>query len=85
MSKKRYRPEEIIAKLWEADDRMEGEVGRRLCCHISADLRGERLNKMQTPRKQLGFWGRKGGFAGGLLTRDFLYSMMTCLSDAPLA
>ena len=40
MSKKRYRPEEIIAKLWETDDRMEGEAGRRPCCHISANLRG---------------------------------------------
>ena len=59
MSKKRYRPEEIIAKLWGTDDRMEEEVGRRLCCHISADLRGERLNKMQTPRKQRPFERRR--------------------------
>ena len=40
---------------------------------------------LQTPRKQLAFWGRKGGFAEGLLTRDFLYSIVTFLTDAPLA
>ena len=45
----------------------------------------QRRNGLQTPRKQLGFWGRNRGLAEPLLTRDFLYIMMTCLSDAPLA
>ena len=42
-------------------------------------------NRLQTPCKQLAFWGRKRGLAGTLLTLDFLYSTTTFLTDAPLA
>ena len=48
------------------------------------DCKGESertANPVQTTR----FLGRKGGFAEGLLTRDFLYSIVTFLTDAPLA
>ena len=42
-------------------------------------------DRPQTPRKKPLFWGWKGGFAEPLVTRNFLYSMMTFLSCAPLA
>jgi hypothetical protein len=50
---------------------------------VTMVLRGP--HRLQTPCKQLSFWGRKRGFAEGLLTRDFLYSIVTFLTDAPLA
>jgi len=40
---------------------------------------------MQTPCKQLAFSGSGRGFPRALLTRDFLYSTITFLTDAPLA
>ena len=42
-------------------------------------------NRTQAPRKQAPFSGSGRGFQRALLTADFLYSMMTCLTDAPLA
>ena len=42
-------------------------------------------NGLQTPCKQLAVCGRKEGFAEGLMTRDFLYSIGSFLTDAPLA
>ena len=40
---------------------------------------------LQTPCKQVPFSGSGRGFQRTLLTRDFLYSRVTFLTDAPLA
>jgi hypothetical protein len=46
---------------------------------------GRRPHGPQTPCKQPPISGCKRDFAGVLLTRDFLYSMVTFLTDAPFA
>jgi len=60
MSKKRYRPEEIIAKLRWADAWMAGKVGRGFHRQFGPVLDGMRLNGLQTPPKQQPFSGWKG-------------------------
>ena len=69
-----------------------GRRGQFLDCPLAvllleheSEIGRESRTDCKPPCKQLAFWGRKGGSAEGVLTREFLYSIVTFLTDAPLA
>ena len=64
-----------------------GRSPRQACvCYLADEgVIVGKADKPQTPRKQPPFSGIKGGFAEPSLTGDFLYSIVTFLTNAPLA
>ena len=64
-----------------------GRSPRQACvCYLADEgVIFGKADKPQTPRKQPPFSGIKGGFAEPSLTGDFHYSIVTFLTDAPLA